>query len=291
MPNPLFPYACLLFGASALVLNAPLARAQATNGTVTVTQERMASGGGRVGGGNPMSAITVIGEPMGGTLLNGTYTIYGGFPTAPADTTPPVISGVSALNVTATTASISWTTNEPATSQVEYGLTTAYGSLTSLDSTLVTSHSVPISGLSANTLYHYRVHSKDGAGNLAGSTDFTFTTVPPDTTPPSGSVIINSGAAATNTPTVTLTLSATDNSGTVSQMQCSNDNVTYTAPEAYATSKTWTLTSGDGTKTVYVKFSDPSGNWSTPVSGSINLDTTPPAVTISSPSNGAVFGP
>lgn len=41
---------------------------------------------------------------------------------------------------------------------------------------MVTSHSVPITGLTTNTLYHYRVKSKDAASNLATSTDNTFTT-------------------------------------------------------------------------------------------------------------------
>ena len=109
------------------------------------------------------------------------------------------------------------------------------------------------------------------------------------TTLPSGSVTINGGAAGTHNPTVTLTLSATDNSGTVSQMQFSNDGTTYLTPEAYATSKAWTLTSGDGTKTVYAQFKDTAGNWSVAVSDTIVLDTTPPAITITSPVDGAVI--
>ena len=44
---------------------------------------------------------------------------------------------------------------------------------------MVTSHSQALSGLTANTLYHYRVKSKDAAGNLATSADFTFTTRAP----------------------------------------------------------------------------------------------------------------
>jgi len=89
---------------------------------------------------------------------------------------------------------------------------------------------------------------------------------PPDTTPPTGSIIINGGAPATNTLTVTLTLSATDDSGTVAQMQCSNDGVTFSAPEPYAMSKTWSLSAGDGTKTVLVRVADAAnviGTWTT----------------------------
>jgi hypothetical protein len=104
-----------------------------------------------------------------------------------------------------------------------------------------------------------------------------------DTTPPTGTITINNGARYTNAASVTLTLSAKDNTGGsgVSQMQFSNDNKTWSTPETYATTKTWTLKSGDGTKTVYVKYKDVAGNWSSPISSTIILDTSVPATTIS----------
>src|SRR3989344_2420291 len=93
------------------------------------------------------------------------------------DATPPVISSVAAINITATSATATWSTDEISTSQVEYGLTVSYGSQTTLDATLVTSHSVNLTGLSSNTLYHFRVKSKDAANNEAISGDYTFTTL------------------------------------------------------------------------------------------------------------------
>jgi hypothetical protein len=97
--------------------------------------------------------------------------------TAPAtDTARPVISGVSAVSITMTGATIKWTTNEASDTQVEYGVTTAYGSITPLNTQKVTSHSVALSGLRSNTLYSYRVRSRDAAGNLAVSGNFTFRT-------------------------------------------------------------------------------------------------------------------
>jgi internalin A len=112
-------------------------------------------------------AMTVI---LAGTL----WACAGG---EEADKTAPTISGVSASGITQTGATITWTTDEPATSQVEYGLTTSYGS-TATPSTdaLVTSHSVPLSGLDENTTYHYRVKSKDASDNETMSADYTFTT-------------------------------------------------------------------------------------------------------------------
>ena len=107
------------------------------------------------------------------------------FTTSAPDTTPPVISGVTASNLTSTGAVITWTTNEAASSQVDYGTTTSYGSSTTLNSTLVTSHSQALSGLAVSTLYHYRVRSRDAAGNTATSGDFTLTTLSvSDITPP-----------------------------------------------------------------------------------------------------------
>ena len=90
----------------------------------------------------------------------------------------------------------------------------------------------------------------------------TNTAGSPDTVPPTGTISINSGAAATPTTAVTLTLSASDASG-VSQMKFSNDNTTWSTAESYATTKNWTLTSGNGLKTVYAKYKDNAGNWST----------------------------
>ena len=65
---------------------------------------------------------------------------------------------------------ITWTTDVPADSQVQYGPTTAYGSATPLDRTLVTSHSVTVNGLARKTQYFFQVLSRDGVGNLSSAT-------------------------------------------------------------------------------------------------------------------------
>jgi hypothetical protein len=91
------------------------------------------------------------------------------------DNTAPLISAVFATP-TSNSATITWTTNEPATSRIQYGLTTGYGSQTTLNTTSVTSHSVLVSGLTPSTLYHFRILSGDISGNNATSTDYWFTT-------------------------------------------------------------------------------------------------------------------
>lgn len=90
--------------------------------------------------------------------------------------TPLVISNVKATNLTSSSATITWNTNIAATSQVHYGLTTAYGTSTSPTSTYVTNHSVKLSGLSASTGYHYKVTSTSESGGSASSGDNTFVT-------------------------------------------------------------------------------------------------------------------
>jgi hypothetical protein len=119
--------------------------------------------------------IQVVGG-AGGVLdlanhgLAATFTQATGFSTV-ADTTAPTISAVNAGSVGATTANITWTTNEAADSQVFYRKagTTAYQQ-TTIDTALVTSHTVALAGLEPSTSIEYYVRSADGAGNAAQST-------------------------------------------------------------------------------------------------------------------------
>lgn len=92
------------------------------------------------------------------------------------DNLGPVLANINANNLTSFEATINWTSNEPATTQVEYGFTTSYGNITTENTTLTTTHSQNLSALQPNTVYHYRVRSRDGLGNLSISADFTFTT-------------------------------------------------------------------------------------------------------------------
>ncbi|HOJ13628.1 MAG TPA: fibronectin type III domain-containing protein [Deltaproteobacteria bacterium] len=136
----------------------------------------------------------------------------------------------------------------------------------------VTSYSIP--SVQAGTTYYVAVSAYDTSNNESEKSAEVSASIPvSDTTPPTGSVVINAGAARTSSRTVTLTLSASDTQGAVTGMRFSNDGSTYSAETAYATTYTWTLSSGDGVKTVYARFKDSSGNWSSAVSDSIELVT------------------
>jgi hypothetical protein len=114
---------------------------------------------------------------------------------------------------------------------------------------------------------------RDSAGNWSAvsSDDITL-----DATAPTGTVVINNGDAETTTANVTLTLTTDD----ATQVMISNSaDFTGVVAQAYAASIPWTLTGGNGIKTVYVKFIDAGGNVSAAVTDTITLnnpDATPP---------------
>lgn len=109
-----------------------------------------------------------------GTSANQTFTT-----SQAGDATPPVISNAAVASLSLNSASINWTTDEPATSYVDYGTTTDLGSSAGSPA-LATSHSVTMDGLVGGAQYYFRVRSADAAGN--SSTDnnngayYTFTT-------------------------------------------------------------------------------------------------------------------
>lgn len=113
---------------------------------------------------------------------------------AAPDTAPPVLSSVTVTALGMNGATITWTTNEPADTQVEFGLTTVYGSSTAIDPSKTIAHSRQLTGLQGDTTYHFRAVSRDNAGNRAASPDQIFTTSSaPDAAPPVVSAVTAEG--------------------------------------------------------------------------------------------------
>ena len=101
-------------------------------------------------------------------------------PQPPSDITPPVITNIIVTGLGETTATITWDTDEPADSTVRYATSSpaSAGTVVS-DATLVTSHSIPLSGLTDSTTYFYEVESADADSNVATSGEQSFTTSTP----------------------------------------------------------------------------------------------------------------
>ncbi|HDS74316.1 MAG TPA: hypothetical protein ENN56_02145, partial [Firmicutes bacterium] len=116
-----------------------------------------------------------------------------------ADTTPPVyVSMPIVTSTTTTSATIEWTTNEPSTSVVTYGLITGPRNQTASDPALVTNHRVTITGLNPGVTYGFGTRSADAAGNLSVERTGSFTTrqlpPPPLTFSATGPFVSNRGA-------------------------------------------------------------------------------------------------
>jgi PKD repeat protein len=107
----------------------------------------------------------------------------------------------------------------------------------------------------------------------------TPTPTGPDTGPPTGSIVINSGDTYSRSTQLTLTISATDDVG-VTTMAFTTDPANFGSSMPYSAAAQYTVPVGDGVKTVYARFTDDAGNVSTVVSDDIILDTVaPPAPT------------
>ncbi|MGP1609364.1 MAG: fibronectin type III domain-containing protein, partial [Burkholderiales bacterium] len=105
------------------------------------------------------------------------------------DTVVPLISGIAAESVGASTATIKWATDELVQKRVEFGTGDTYDRMTAIDLDYSSGHEVKLEGLEAGKVYHYRVRSRDYAGNIATSEDYTFTTV--NSAPVGGAVAID----------------------------------------------------------------------------------------------------
>lgn len=138
----------------------------------------------------------------------------------------------------------------------------------------------------------YTITPDTSAVWCTGSTHSTSSTAPGGgggggggssvTVPSNTSISISGGTAQTTSRNVTLTLAATN----ATLMMVSNDaNFSdVTTWENYATSKSWTLSEGNGTKTVYAKFRSSDGGNSSAVSDTIVLAT----VTLPEKSSGVI---
>lgn len=75
-----------------------------------------------------------------------------------------------------TTAEITWTTEAPATSEVQYGVTAALGASTGPSESLVTNHLARLAGLTPDTGYYFRIVASTNGAPVFSPTYFFTTT-------------------------------------------------------------------------------------------------------------------
>ena len=204
------------------------------------------------------------------------------------DQIPPVISEVNAVS-TVSTVTITWQTDELSTSQVDYGATSNYTSSTVPDNTLTIQHVVTISQdheFEAGVEYHYRVRSTDANGNLATSTDYTFTfQTKADTTAPTISSV---AVASTNVSGATITWTTDEPANSLVGYGASTSTMDSIAGQNNDSTTTHSVTitglDPDVTYYFYVQSTDGSGNVATDNNSGnyytfvTEPDTTPPVI-------------
>ena len=89
------------------------------------------------------------------------------------DTTPPAISKIKVADIGLSSARITWMTDEPATSEMRYGTTSAYGLNLATD-TKEKEHAFTLVNLEPETLYYYILGSTDNYGNKTETVNMTF---------------------------------------------------------------------------------------------------------------------
>jgi len=91
---------------------------------------------------------------------------------------PPLFTTIDSSSVTRSSATISWTTNVPASSQVEYGPLAVGTSRSALDTSLITAHRAVLTGLTPATTYHFRVRGVSAGGGIGVSAESILVTAP-----------------------------------------------------------------------------------------------------------------
>jgi probable HAF family extracellular repeat protein len=140
----------------------------------------------------PLTALTRGGQPVAFTteLIKGaSYAAFDAqsgsyLATYADDSLPPAITNVSALPAADGTALIEWSTDEAATSRVDYGTSPEALTLFASEAGFVSTHSISLTGLAPATPYYYRVTSEDAFGN--GATDPAPPAAPRSFTTPAG---------------------------------------------------------------------------------------------------------
>jgi prepilin-type N-terminal cleavage/methylation domain-containing protein len=195
---------------------------------------------------------------------------------APTLNTPPAVSCPTVTSISDKTVTFSSVASDSDGSIASVSWTFKSGS-TTLGTATGSTVTYTFPGYSTYSIVN-TVVDNGGGSSTNSSLGCTVTTVDPtggNGGPNAGTIKIAGDALYTNTKIVTLSI--TKGSGaTPAFMAFSNDGTTWAPQVAYSTTASWTLVTGDGTKTVYARFYNSSGLYSALMSDTIILDTTAP---------------
>ena len=108
-------------------------------------------------------------------------------------------------------------------------------------------------------------------------TDWVSDSIILDRVAPTGSITLAGGRLTVESSEVDVAVPATDAWSPITTVALSNDGSTWTSMP-YAPTLNWLLTGGSGTRTVWAKWRDQAGNWSSPASDPINVSYTADSV-------------
>ena len=190
---------------------------------------------------------------------------------------------------------------------VRYGTQSGNYTVTTLETYIGTNSTATgfnrtLGTLTAETTYYYQNIAYNPTGNMVYGIEQSFTTTSGtsvDTESPVGTVTINSGATYNTDPSVTLSLSATDDigiegyyisAGTTTPEISAEGWVNFGTVTPYSANIPYTFAAGDGTRTVYAWYKDGVGSVSAMAQDSIIQDITPPFIEITTPTYNCTFG-
>ncbi|OGY23134.1 MAG: hypothetical protein A2172_02020 [Candidatus Woykebacteria bacterium RBG_13_40_15] len=185
--------------------------------------------------------------------------------------TAPVVSSVSATSTT-DAATITWTTDQPSTSKVDYGTTASFGKSLS-SASLVTSHTMSLTNLAANTTYYYKVYSTNSSGLTGSSGTLSFSTkaLPSPTAP-----VVSNVTAVPTTGSAAITWTTDQQSTSKVDYGTTTNLGTISNTTTLVTSHSVTLANLNSNTTYYYKVSSTNASGLTGSSGILSFKTAAP---------------
>jgi chitinase len=212
------------------------------------------------------------------------------------DHTAPAISNIKVINITSTSATFTWTTNELAYGTVCYSPSKPVKSTNCYTNNLNTEQSLTLTYFSPGKTYYYTIRADDPSSNTATSQTMSFTTlVTPVNTAPTVTITAPPNNSIVNGYFV-IAADASDDVG-VTQVEFELNGSRFLTDTTFPYGFGWDpQPSPEGIKTFTAVARDANGNWTRSAPVSVNYSTTipsndviPPTISITSPINNSTI--